>query len=274
MGAIAVMGQITTSLLLPLLQQGIRRNLPFLKKVADAPEGALSRVGDAVVWNGKNGQQVLGGLASLSEGQERIEQVVNHIETVQLGISHTLGVIQTLSMATLGVTSLTGMYMVWRFHALDKRFAQLNGAIADVEEQIGAANRSHLEVAAANLPNSDEEEAKEEALKKARDASEHGLAIYGEMSMTECSRPEPRLNVLNYRSRCYLFGMMAHLYARVLLGEIKQAIQKVVDNKPRLTTIAETMFRLAGSVLEYHSSFVTEVSLLANDQLQQRRRPC
>jgi len=114
MASAAILGLIPAKgqLLSVLLHEGIRLGLSFANWMAQDPTGIISRIGDVLVWNGANGRQVLAGLASLSEGQSRIEQVVNHIDAVQLGISHTLGVIHTLSIATLGVTSLTGAFML------------------------------------------------------------------------------------------------------------------------------------------------------------------
>src|SRR6516225_2098484 len=68
LGLIPAKGQ-----LLPiLLREGIRLGLPFAQQIAQDPAGTVSRVGEALVWNGTKGQQVLAGLASLSEGQSRI----------------------------------------------------------------------------------------------------------------------------------------------------------------------------------------------------------
>jgi hypothetical protein len=54
----------------------------LVKPLAEDPAGAIQRVGDVLVWNGSNGRTVLATLESLSDGQERIEQVVNRIETL------------------------------------------------------------------------------------------------------------------------------------------------------------------------------------------------
>jgi hypothetical protein len=244
MPAPAILGLIpaTARQLFPvLLEEGIRRGLPYAQRMVQDPSGTLSRVGDALVWNSPNGQQVLAGLASLSEGQARIEQVVNHIDAVQLGISHTLGVMHTLSIATLGITSLSGAYMVWRFHSLNKRFDKLAETLQDVEDNVAAANKAHLDLAAQKLEEFDES-SDEAALKKGRDEAQEATAIYGEMSWREASRKRPRIEVLNYRSRCYLLALMAELHARIQLNDVPAAIKRANTERPRLQSLAKVTF--------------------------------
>ena len=224
-----------------LLQEGIMRGLPYVHRLAQDPAGMVSRIGDTLVWNGANGQHVLAGLASLSEGQARIEQVVNHIESVQLGISHTLGVMHTLSIATLGITSLSGAYMVWRFHSLNKRFDKLSEAVQDVEDNVAAANKAHLDVAVQKLGEFDES-GDEGALKKGRDEGQEAAAIYGDMAWREASKKKLRIEVLNYRSRCYLLALMAELQSRILLNDLPAAIKRVNTEKPRLQSLAKSAF--------------------------------
>lgn len=234
------------NLLTLLLGEGLRAGLPYVQRLAQDPTGTVTRVGDALVWNGANGQQVLAGLATLSEGQSRIEQVVNHIDvnhidTVQLGVSHTLGVMHTLSIATLGITSLSGAYMVWRFHSLNKRFDKLSESLQDVEDNVAAANKAHLDVAVQKLSEFDQS-ADDAVLKKGRDEAQEAAAIYGEMAWREASKKRPRVEVLNYRSRCYLLALMAELHARIHLNEIPAAIQRVNTEKPRLQSLAKVTF--------------------------------
>jgi hypothetical protein len=237
LGLIPTKGQ-----LLPiLLREGIRLGLPFAQQIAQDPAGTVSRIGDVLVWNGTKGQQVLAGLASLSEGQARIEQVVNHIDTVQLGISHTLGVMYTLSIATLGVTSLTGAFMVWRLQSLNKRFDRLSEAIKDVDDHLDAQNKAHLDKAVQKLREF-EDSADPGALTAARDEAQDAANIYGNLAWKEASRKQPRIEVLNYRSRCYLLGVMAELQSRILLDQLPAAITRVNDEKPRLQSIAKSTF--------------------------------
>src|SRR5579871_154029 len=205
-----------------LLREGLRLGLPFARKLLDDPGGTLTRIGDALVWNGPNGQSALAGLASLSEGQARIEQVVNHIDSVQLGMQYTLGAMHLLSMATLGVTSLTGAFMVWRLHSLNKRFDKLSEAIKDVDDNLDAQNKAHLSKAVQKLREF-EDSADEGALTIAGSEGQDAANIYGELAWKEASRKQPRIDVLNYRSRCYLLGLMAELQSRILLNNLAPA---------------------------------------------------
>jgi hypothetical protein len=243
MAPAAILGPIPAkgNLLTLLLREGLRAGLPYVQRIVQDPTGTVTRIGDALVWNGANGQQVLAGLATLSEGQSRIEQVVNHIDTVQLGVSHILGVMHTLSIATLGITSLSGAYMVWRFHSLNKRFDKLSESLQDVEDNVAAANKAHLNVAVQKLSEFDQS-ADDAVLKKGRDEAQEAAAIYGEMAWREASKKRPRVEVLNYRSRCYLLALMAELHARVQLNEIPAAIQRVNTEKPRLQSLAKVTF--------------------------------
>lgn len=244
MPAAAILGLIPAKghLLSVLLQEGIRLGLPYVQHMAQDPTGTVSRIGDALVWNGVNGQHVLAGIASAAEGQARIEQVVNHIDSVQLGISHALGVMHTLSIATLGITALSGLYMVWRFRSLNKRFDKLSVAIRDVEDNVAASNKAHLTLAVGNLQIFDES-ADVNDLINARDQGFQAASIYGEMALAEASRKQPRIEVLNYRTRCYLLALMAELQSRILLSELPSVIITRVNNEtPCLQSLAKTTF--------------------------------
>src|SRR5207253_3164261 len=127
-----------------------------------------------------NGQQVIAGLASLSEGQSRIERVVNHMESVQLGIQHSLGVMHTLSIATLGVTSLSGALMLWRLQALDKRLKNLSDAIQDVDDNLEAQNKAHLDKAVQKL-NQFDVAPKDGLLQEASNEAQDAANIYGNL---------------------------------------------------------------------------------------------
>jgi hypothetical protein len=211
------------------------------KKLTQDVSGVVSRIGDTLVWNGSQGQQVIGGLASLSEGQSRIEQVVNHIESVQIGMSQTLGVMHTLSIATLGVTSLSAAYMVYRLHSLNKRFDKLSEAIQDVDDNLDAQNKAHLHKAVQKL-RSFEVENNTAALVDASNEGQDAANIYGELAWKEASRTHPRIPILNYRSRCYLLGLMAELQSRILLDQLPGAIARIHDEKPRMQSIGKSFF--------------------------------
>jgi hypothetical protein len=147
----------------------------------------------------------------------------------------------TLSIATLGITSLSGAYMVWRFHSLNKRFDKLSEAMQDVEDNVAAANKAHLDVAVQKLGEFDES-SNEDALRKGRDEGQEAAAIYGDMAWREASKKKPRIEVLNYRSRCYLLALMAELQSRISLADLPAAIKRVNTEKPRLQSLAKSVF--------------------------------
>ena len=238
LGVVRVAG---TQLVPILLDQGIRQGLPYVQRILQNPTGTISRIGEMLVWKSPNEQHVIAGLASLSEGQSRIEQVVNHIDTVQIGMSHTLGVMHTLSIATLGVTSLSGALMLLRLQALNKRLANLRQAIDDVDDKLDAQNKAHL-TTAINKLREFEDSPEEEVLKQASNAGQFAAAIYSDLALKEAEKKKPRIDVLNYRTRCYLLGLMAELQSRALLNQLPTAIHKVNGEKQTLQSIAKSTF--------------------------------
>ena len=102
---------------------------PEVGRVLSDPNGVVARVGDTLVWSGPTGQKVLGGLETLAESQGRIESAVVGIESAQVAMQGTLGVVQSLSIATLGVTCLTGAFMALRLQALNRRIEGFTNVI-------------------------------------------------------------------------------------------------------------------------------------------------
>ncbi len=244
MAPAAILGLIPAKghLLSLLLHEGIRQGLPFAQRMIQNPGGAVTRIGDALVWNSPNGQHVLAGLASLSDGQSRIEQVVNHMDTVQLGMQHTLGVMHTLSIATLGVTSLSGALMLWRLQALDTRLKKLSVAIQDVDDKLDATTKAHLDKAVQKLQEFEDSPDDDAPLKESSTEGQTAANMYGNLAWKESSKKKPRIDVLNYRTRCYLLGLMAELQSRVLLNQLPAAITRINGEKPRLQSIAKSTF--------------------------------
>jgi hypothetical protein len=119
------LGSIVREELTRLLIHAWQTARPDIAKVLADPSGTVSRIGETLVWSGPTGQKVLGGLEMLADSQARIDSAVNGIETAQFAIQGTLGVVQTLSMATLGITSLSAAYMVFRLVALNRRIGTL-----------------------------------------------------------------------------------------------------------------------------------------------------
>ena len=102
------------------------------REIVQDPSGTISRLGDLVVWNGSSGQKVLAGLETLNEKQDRIEGVVQHIETAQIGMASSLGMLTSLSMASLGIGLLSAVHMGYRVRALDARMASIGEKLSDI----------------------------------------------------------------------------------------------------------------------------------------------
>lgn len=79
-------------------------------------------------------------------------------------------------------------------------------------------------------------------LRDARDEGQRAANIYANLALNETTRKKPRIEILNYRSRCYLLGLMAELQSQVLLNQLPAAITRVNDEKPRLQSIAKSAF--------------------------------
>jgi hypothetical protein len=125
-----------------LLTQLADKARPLVERFLHDPAGAVGRFGDVLLWQGESGQQVIGTLEGLSESQARIEQVVGRIETAQLGLTSGLGTPTSLSMATLGVTSLAAGFMVWRMNALHHRLHALGDQLSDIQANLKAQDQA------------------------------------------------------------------------------------------------------------------------------------
>ena len=241
MAAPILLGKVIAPLWPYLVKALTEKGVPAIKEVLSDPTGVATRVGDLVVWNGTNGQRVIAGLQTLSESQERIEQTITGIETAQIAMESSLGALQTLSMASLGIVSLSGSFMLWRLQALNKRFDMLIQRIEDLEENLDAQNKAHLKTSVQKLREFDDT-GDEELLRRARDEAQHAANVYGQLAHKESQRRRPRLPVLNYRSRCYFLSLVSELRSRILLGSTTEACARFAEEKECLQSVARTCF--------------------------------
>ena len=236
-----LVGPLVRAELTRLLMQAWQTAKPELAKVLADPSGTVVRVGETLVWSGPSGQKVLGGLEMLVESQARIETAVNGIETAQVAMQGTLGVVQTLSIATLGITSLSAAFMAYRLHALNKRIDTLGKAIKDIEGKIDAEQKAHLKSSLQFLraydTSPDDKGNLEEALKEARRAAN----IYGEIAADEANGPA-RLPVLNCRSRLYVVSLLTELRCLMSSDKSKEALERIDEETPYLKKVAQTCF--------------------------------
>jgi hypothetical protein len=211
-----------------------------MNKLLD-PNGTVARVGECLVWSGPKGQEVIGGLEMLADSQVRIETAVNGIESAQLVTQGMLGAVQSVSIATLGLTSLTGTFMALRLHALNKRIDTLGKAIKDVEGKIDAQHKAHLKSSIQFLREFDDHPNDEGKLRRSLDEARHAANIYGTLAAEEASGPV-RLPVLNCRSRFYVVSLLTELRCMMSADDSKQALERIEDESSNLKKVAEACF--------------------------------
>jgi len=200
----------------------------------------VSRLTDVVVWNSEGGQKVLAGLDSLGDQADRVSSVVTNIETAQMAAAGTLGAIQAVSIATLGVTSLSGALMLLRFNALSDRLNRLSRKIDDVEGQIAAGQKAHLLNSIQFLENF-ETKHQDRDLGKAYEEAKLAANTYGLLTQNEATG-QRRLPVMNYRGRCYMVALMTELRCMILQDDMEQVIKRVENEKPKLEQAAKAVF--------------------------------
>lgn len=214
----------------------------LLQNTQAAAEGALHRVGDALIWKGTQGQTVLAHLESLANSETRIEQAVNGLGVAQTAIGSTLGAVHTLSMLTLGVTSLTGAFMLWRLNALKQRYDALAQSIQDLEGHLTAIERAHIQSAVTYLDQyENQNRTKDSHLEKALGESRQAANIYKNLVSDEAHGPQ-RLEVLNYRGRMYLLGLLTELRCCILAEDLKTAHRRIEGEEGTLSLVAKTTF--------------------------------
>ncbi len=239
-----LLGRLTAPLWPSLIKFSVDHAVPAIQRALTDPNGFATRIGDIVVWNGEKGQTVLAGLQQVSESQSRIESALNTIETAQIGFESAIGGLQTLAMATLGVTSLTGAFMIWRLQSLNKRFDSLVTRIKDLEDNLDAQNKAHLKTAVQKLREYDDTN-ESETVSKARDEAQHAANVYGQLVYEETQRKNPRLEVLNYRGRCYLLSLLTELRSRLLLGSVSETKTRFTEERRLMEMLAKSTFSSA-----------------------------
>ena len=251
-----ILGQLVAPLVPHLVRFAHEKAIPAIEAVLTDPSGFASRVGDMVIWNGSGGrQQVLAGLQTLGESQQRIEQAVTSIESAQIATNAALSGLQSVSFATLGVASLTGGIMLWRLEALNKRFDRLSQQVRDLEDNLDAQNKAHLRNSIQKLREFDDT-GDERSLVRARDEAQHAANVYGQLTYKECQSTKPRLDVLNYRGRCYLMSLVTELRTRLLGEQPTEAIARFFEEKDTIEHFARATFDRA--IGENPSAFLSD----------------
>lgn len=253
--AIALLGQVAMPLVPHLLRFTHQKLVPAISHVLDDPGGYASRIGDLVLWNGSKGRTILAGLQSLGESQNRIEQAITSIEGTQIAMHASLSSMQMVACATLGVTSLAGGFMLWRLDALNKRFDRLSRQIQDLEDTLDAQNKAHLRNAIQKLREYDST-GDRPTLTTAKNEAQTAANIYGQLTCNEAMAKTPRLEVLNYRGRCYLLALLTELRTRLLEESLGEAVTRFEEERQTIESLARATF--TQSIGESPAPFLAE----------------
>lgn len=212
-----------------------------VKHFVEDPTGSVRRIGDLIVWNGQSRQKVLAGIESLNEKQDRIEGVVRNIETAQIGLASSLGTLTSLSMLSLGVTTLSAGFMMWRLNALNERLKKIGSMVSDILALLTAEQQAHLLRALSNLAKYEHERA-DDYLKHAEQDSSFAVHVYRGLVLREIDN-ERRLSALNQFGRYYFLALIAQVRSLVLQrNKSAMAISLLTDEDKALTLLAQTVF--------------------------------
>src|SRR5688500_15482929 len=87
LGSLPALARPATWVLTQLMVQA----RPAVGRFLQDPAGAVSRLGDVIVWQGEQGREVIATLEHLAESQDRVTQAVERIEEAQIGVAGALG---------------------------------------------------------------------------------------------------------------------------------------------------------------------------------------
>lgn len=261
MSLLVALGAYAKAELGNLLIHAWNSSKPEISSMLTDPSGVVSRMGDTLLWTTPNGQKVIGGLETLAESQGRIESAVVGIETAQIAMQGSLGIVQSVSIATLGITSLSGAFMAYRLQALNKRIADVRKSIVDVEGKIDAQHKAHIKSSLQYLSEYDNYPDDTDKLKRALDEARRASNIYGEIAMVEATSQVPRLPILNCRGRLHIVSLLTELRCLMQLDDSKRAIERIEEEEQALKAVAQACFDLTlkGSPERYlRSSFQSQ----------------
>jgi hypothetical protein len=131
--------------------------------------------------------------------------------------------------------------MILQQQYLKRQFDKLSETLKDVDDKLDAQQTAHLHKAVQKVREFEDSE-DSSALVAARDEGQTAANIYGLLTAKEASQKRPRIEVLNFRCRSYLLSLQAELQSRILLDQIPSAITRIVNEKPRLQSIAKSTF--------------------------------
>jgi hypothetical protein len=214
---------------------------PEITDLIANPGGVVRRIGETLAWSGPKGERVLGGLEVLAESNARIDAAVNQIETAQLAMQGALGVANVVSIATLGVTSLTGAFMALRLEALNKRIGSLAKIAKDIQRMIEAQHNAHLQSSVQFLGEYDRSPRTIGKLHRALDEARLSANTYGNLADAE-AHEAVRLDILNCWIRFYVVSLLTEIRCLMSADESENALDRIEKQGVRLKKIAKTCF--------------------------------
>jgi hypothetical protein len=224
-----------------LLGQLIQTARPVVDEFMKDPNGMVSRVGDLLVWNGEAGTRVIGGIEQLAEGQNRIRQVVKHIETVSVASSGAIDALANMSMLALGVGSLAAGTMLWRVEALNNRIKAVSRQIEDIKKILEASNRVPLQTSI-QLLKKYEDNRKSRDLGDAHKEAVDATNFYANLLTDELRRPDLRMESIHPLSRFYLLALTTQTRCLELMGEPNRVVHQVDMSASTLNELGQKVF--------------------------------
>lgn len=162
----------------------------------------------------------------------------------QMATYASLGSLYSLSILGLGLTSLSGAFMVMRMKALDDRVAVLQRRLKDIEANLHAKDKAGL-LSGISALQAYEENRDEQDRQEAKKLSRHAVKLYGTLLAGECGDGAPhRLPVIDYYGRCYLVALATEIRCYILADdELKIAGNRLDEEKPLFDRAAKVAFQ-------------------------------
>jgi hypothetical protein len=192
------------------------------------------------VWQTNGGREVIATLENLSESQNRVESAVAHIETAQIGMAHGLSNLTSLSMASLGVVSLSAGFMIWQMSALDRRLSIVGKQISDIQVRLDAVQQAHLQTSLDFLSKYDRAKSDND-LDHALKESTFATNLYRNLVNAEVGG-DRRLVALNQCGRYYLLALTTQMRCLISCQDLAEAEKRIAGEQQSLAALAKTTF--------------------------------
>lgn len=225
----------------------------FLGKALSNPETAIRRIGGSIfVRNEQGGEDVLAFIEQTTPKIDAIQDAVTDTQmqlgTLQIGqtaLSSSLGSLQTLSMVSLGFTTITPVVLLAQFSALHHRLNAIEQNLRALitNQQIAAleAGLEHLKLGMRALKEGNQANARDRfnsALERCLDnARFFGNLLDQELAASKVNRDNTRF-VFRYLALAALGAVGCH----IALQKENWATEKLQEEIPRLQRAARRIF--------------------------------